>query len=355
MQSVLAARIDRLPEREKRVLQAASVVGREFPGPLAGRLAGLAEPELASALASLRRGEFLYEAELYPVARYAFKHPLTQEVAYESQLGERRAAVHRAVADWLEADDPHRLDERAAELAWHRERAGEPVPAARWHARAAGWLLPRSMAECARHWNAVCDLLDDAPATPETDALDLQARTQLLMGAWQLGMEDAEAQRLLERGRRIAESRDDPVGLARLIHGYGVAILSKGHLRESLELMREIARLAKQAGDPEMQAAGSYEVTAGCLFCGELDEAERAAAPYESLAPTDPAWVSEFGHFALNAFMPLFLALVAAERGRFDEALRLQERASRAARLSEERPHTRPGRHGPRPRAVPLR
>ncbi len=80
VQSVLAARIDRLPEREKRVLQAASVVGREFPGPLAGRLAGLAEPELAPALAALRRGEFLYEAELYPVARYAFKHPLTQEV-----------------------------------------------------------------------------------------------------------------------------------------------------------------------------------------------------------------------------------------------------------------------------------
>ncbi len=336
VQSVLAARIDRLPEREKRVLQAASVVGREFPGPLAGQLAGLAEPELAAALAALRRGEFLHEAELYPVARYAFKHPLTQEVAYQSQLGERRAAVHREVADWLEADDPRVLDERAAELAWHRERAGEPVAAARWHERAAEWLLPRSQAECARHWNAVCDLLEDAPATPETDALNLQARTQILLGSWQLGMDDAEAQRLFEGGRRIVSSRDDPAGLARLIQGYGVALVSKGRLRESLELMREVARLAEQVGDPEMQAAGSYEVTAGCLFCGELDEAERAAAPYESLAPADPAWVSEFGRFALNAFMPMFQALLAAERGRFDDALRLQERAGRAARLSED-------------------
>ena len=334
VQSVLAARIDRLPEREKRVLQAASVVGREFPGPLAGQLAGLAEPELAPALGALRRGEFLYEAELYPVARYAFKHPLTQEVAYQSQLGERRAAVHREVADWLEADDPRRLDERAAELAWHRERAGEPVAAARWHERAASWVLMRSQTDSARHWNAVYDLLEDAPATPETDALNLQACAQLLMGGWQLGMEDAEAQRLLERGRRIAERRDDPAALARLIHGYGNAILSKGRLREFLELMREVARLAEQAGDPEMQAVGSAELSISGLYCGELDEAERAAAPYESLAPADPAW-DQMG-LRFNTFMPSLQALLAAERGRFDEALRLQERAGRAARLSED-------------------
>ena len=65
----------------------------------------------------------MFEQELYPDAVYAFKHPLTQEVAYHSQLGERRAAVHAAVARAVEALDPERLDERAALLAQHWESA----------------------------------------------------------------------------------------------------------------------------------------------------------------------------------------------------------------------------------------
>ena len=165
-------------------------------------------------------------------------------------------------------------------------------------------MLPRSQAESVRHWNAVCDLLGDAPATPETDRLNLQACTQLLTGGWLLGMEDAEAQQLFERGRGIAESRDDPASLARLTYGYSLTIVSKGRLRENLELKREVVRLAERAGDPETQAVGSLGVLLACLFCGELDEAERAWALYESLAPADPAWVSDFGVFAPNSERP---------------------------------------------------
>ena len=59
MQAVLAARIDRLSERDKRLLQVASVIGREVPEPLLADVAELPAPELADALASLQRGEFL--------------------------------------------------------------------------------------------------------------------------------------------------------------------------------------------------------------------------------------------------------------------------------------------------------
>ncbi|MGH7289282.1 MAG: ATP-binding protein, partial [Myxococcota bacterium] len=98
VQAVLAARIDRLPEREKRLLQTASVIGKEVPEPILERVAELPEAELPAALAALVRGEFLFEKALYPTAEYAFKHPLTQEVAYRSQLAERRARTHAAVA-----------------------------------------------------------------------------------------------------------------------------------------------------------------------------------------------------------------------------------------------------------------
>ena len=136
--TILAARIDRLSEREKSLLQSAAVIGREFARPVLALASGLPDDELEPALRALIAAEFLYEQELYPEAVYAFKHPLTQEVAYRSQLGERRAAVHRRVAEALEELYPDKLDERAALLAQHWEAAGEALAAARWHAARRG-------------------------------------------------------------------------------------------------------------------------------------------------------------------------------------------------------------------------
>jgi predicted ATPase len=82
VESVLAARIDRLPEREKLVLQTASVIGKTFAEPILQRVADLGDGELPAALHALTRAEFLYQESLYPEAEYTFKHPLTQEVAY---------------------------------------------------------------------------------------------------------------------------------------------------------------------------------------------------------------------------------------------------------------------------------
>src|SRR5205085_4161261 len=101
VQAVLAARIDRLPPRGKSVLQAAAVIGKEFSAPVLARVTALPRTELDEAMSELVGAEFVFEQELYPEAVYAFKHPLTQEVAYGSQLAERRASVHAEVASAL--------------------------------------------------------------------------------------------------------------------------------------------------------------------------------------------------------------------------------------------------------------
>jgi predicted ATPase len=113
VQSVLAARIDRLGDREKSVLQTAAVIGKQFTEPVLQHVAELPAAEVAAALDALVRSEFLYEEALYPEAAYAFKHPLTQEVAYRSQLGARRAKVHAAVARTIATLYPEQLDQRA--------------------------------------------------------------------------------------------------------------------------------------------------------------------------------------------------------------------------------------------------
>ena len=155
VQAVLSARIDRLEEREKHVLHVASVIGKRVPLPVLSRTVELPDAELSAAAAVLKEREFLYEAALYPDLEYAFKHPLTEQVAYESQLRERRARSHAAVARVIEEVERDRLDESAALLAHHWAAAGESLAAARWHRRAAAWIGLSEPGEAAQHWRRV--------------------------------------------------------------------------------------------------------------------------------------------------------------------------------------------------------
>jgi predicted ATPase len=89
VQAVLAARIDRLPPEEKRLLQTAAVIGTEVPFPLLHAIADVPEAALHRGLTHLQAAEFLYETRLFPERDYTFKHALTHEVAYGGLLQER--------------------------------------------------------------------------------------------------------------------------------------------------------------------------------------------------------------------------------------------------------------------------
>src|SRR5262249_38992599 len=102
VQAVLAARIDRLEEREKHVLQTASVIGRNFTEPILRSIVEVPEAELARVLDKLAGAEFIYEQALYPEPEYIFKHALTQEVAYHSVLVEQRKILHERTAQAVE-------------------------------------------------------------------------------------------------------------------------------------------------------------------------------------------------------------------------------------------------------------
>ncbi len=135
VRQLLAARIDRQPDREKELLQIASVIGRRFAEPLLRRLSVLPPEAVAAALRNLEGAELVRRESLYRPGHYAFSHPLTQEVAYDSLLSERRASLHLAVASALE-ELGERLGEQAAQIADHWERANRPREAARWRRRA---------------------------------------------------------------------------------------------------------------------------------------------------------------------------------------------------------------------------
>src|SRR5215813_7462086 len=134
VQSLLGARLDALPDNDKFVLQTAAVIGKRFFQEVLRHIIDLPGAEVDASLATLERAEFIYgETE----GEYAFRHPLTQEVAYASQLVERRAGLHAASARALEEVFAERLGECAALIAHHWEQAGRPALAARWRRLAA--------------------------------------------------------------------------------------------------------------------------------------------------------------------------------------------------------------------------
>src|SRR5439155_1528962 len=192
---------------------------------LAARRGGEPRPEaeLAAALRALAQAELVYETALYPQAEYAFKHPLTQEVAYGTQLGERRRLVHAAVARALEATSPEKLDEQAALLAHHWERAGEALTAADWHRRAAEWAGARDREAMNRHWARVRELLADVPASPETLALGLVARTRMLNNTVMLGDVGVGASVLFAEGMELAARLEGAAPRVILLSQYGAA------------------------------------------------------------------------------------------------------------------------------------
>jgi predicted ATPase len=122
VQAVLAARIDRLPQEEKRLLQTAAVVGTEVPLSLLRAIAELPEAAWHRGLAHLQAAEFLYETRLFPEHAYTFKHALTHEVAYNSLLLERRRVLHARLVEALEALAPERVAEQVDRLAHHAVR-----------------------------------------------------------------------------------------------------------------------------------------------------------------------------------------------------------------------------------------
>ena len=114
VQTILAARIDRLRNDEKTLLQTLAVLGRQFVLSLARGVAGHSEEELERLLANLQLGEFVYEQPSISDVEYIFKHALTQEVAYNSILQERRKQLHEDVGRAIELLYPSSLDDHLA-------------------------------------------------------------------------------------------------------------------------------------------------------------------------------------------------------------------------------------------------
>jgi predicted ATPase len=210
MQAVLAARIDRLPPEEKRLLQTAAVIGTEVPLSLLQAIAELPEEVLHRGLAHLQAAEFLYETRLFPDHAYTFKHALTHEVAYSSLLQERRRVLHGRIVERLEKIAGDRVVEEVDRLAHHALR-GEVWDKALAYCRQAGEKVMAQSAyrEAEMYFEQALSALAHLPEQRDRieQAIDLRlALRSALVGAGNSGRVLA----YLREAETLAEALDDP-------------------------------------------------------------------------------------------------------------------------------------------------
>ncbi len=338
VQAVLSARIDRLSERQKAVLQIAAVIGREFERRLLGEVADLPEGELDSVLHELIEAELVFEVELYPQPRFAFRHPLTQDVAFGSQLSKGRARTHAAIARALQTLEPERLDEGAALIAHHFEAAGKPLEAARWHARAAVWAGFKDPAAAQGHWQRVRTLDPELPKSTEADLLRASSRLMLITVGWRLGADVEEVRELFEEGREIAERSGDRATLALLHTGLGFAVgTCGGDMPEWVRLANEGVQIAEGVGDPGLQVSALFAAVYPRYLAGRFEEALGAADRVLELTARDPQLGSGVIVANPRAMATSFRALPLISLGRLGEGRRaLAEGAELCRRLDRE-------------------
>ena len=172
VQAVLAARIDRLPPEDKRLLQAAAVIGRDVPFPLLQAIAEGPEEALRRSLAHLQAAEFLYELQLFPEHVYTFKHALTQEVAYQSLLQRTRQQYHQQIAQVLERAVSGAATTQPELLAHHYTEAGLSCTSHSLLA-AGGPARHRALGQCGSrptpdHGARAADRLDTPAGSPQS-------------------------------------------------------------------------------------------------------------------------------------------------------------------------------------------
>jgi class 3 adenylate cyclase len=328
LQALLTARIDRLPAREKQVLQDAAVLGRRFPEAALELLSGEDPRALAETLRTLVDADFLVEESLYPRRQYAFQHGLTHQVALEGQLVSRRRAVHRRAALVREEIHADKLDEHAALLAHHWDAAGEPLAAAHWHRRAALWAGVNHAPESLRHWRRIHALIGRQGETPEARSLAIEACGQLIIAIGRMGGASEEADRLFDEAMELAARHGDPGAALRVRLHYAHFNTTTGRSTEAERGLAEIGAALAGHADDTLQAAYLHLLPQPRLLvrgtCERvLDECDAAVA----YAEAHPGAGSEVLGFRLLPMALTWRGYALAVTGRVTEGRRELERA----------------------------
>jgi tetratricopeptide (TPR) repeat protein len=334
VQAVLAERIDRLGVDDKRLLQAAAVVGAGTTVQTLAEVADLPAPAFRGALDQLHRAKFLYESGGAEDPTIAFRHALVQEVAYASLPPDRRRALHVRCLTVLEAPSGVAADEsveQAAHHAFHGERWEKACTYARSAAARAVARSAYRAAESALGQALVA--IDKLPPTRETLILAIDARFDLRNMLWALG-ELSGGLSVLQEALPLAEALGDQRRLARIFANNSSNYWVLGDNERALAMVEQAVTLANQLDDFALR------IDCNQLF-GMLHNSlgdYHGAARFLERNISDLATTARPGRFTsyYAVHSRTWLAWVLSHVGQFDRAAALAEEALAVAEASHD-------------------
>lgn len=318
IQEVLLARIDRLQEARKRLIQMASVLGRRVPLRLLKAIWD--EPgDLDPHLHELQRLEFLYEHGAGGEPTHVFKHALIQEVAYESLPLARRRALHAAAAHALEAFYAERLDEVSGRLAYHYSKTEESDKAVEYLVRVAKQAaLGHSHVEAV---TALEEALAHAERLPAEDrdrrVLDLVLH--LSSSLYFLGRFRESLDLLLRHHERV-EQLKDPWLTGRYYFRIGQTYSLMGNRKGAAQNVQRALEEASRCGDKATMGRAHYELARESFWTGRplqgLEHGRNAVALLEETKERSwlgmAHWVVAANSAVMGEFAPALEALARA-------------------------------------------
>ena len=273
VQAVLASRIDRLSAPEKELLQTLAVLGREFSLTLAQRVTTKSSEELEHMLSHLQLREFINEQPAVGDIEYSFKHALTQQVAYNSLLTERRRALHGRAARVLEELYAAQLEDHYGNLAHHYLLSDETSKAITYAQLAAEQAVSRGVyGEATSLIEAAVKLLDKLPGDAECVRAELALRNiESLIARVSYGLGSPEFERVVGRTCELGEE----IGEKKQARGALLAFISfaRGEPAHGLQLTRQSLELAGVTGDAKQLAVAHLAAGTLGISSGDFGEA----------------------------------------------------------------------------------
>jgi predicted ATPase len=329
VQAVLAERIDRLGVEDKRLLQAAVVVGGRGSAEMLAKVVDLPAPSFRSALDHLHRARFLYEDGGTEVA---FRHSLVQEVAYASLPADHRRALHLRCLAVLEAGSGTAPDDSVEEAAHHAFHGEAWEKASHYARRAAAKAVARSAYRAAvSALSRALVALDKLPPTRETLALAIDARFDLRNMLWALS-ELSQGLDVLHDAVPLAEALGDQRRLARVFAHMSSNYWVLGDNERALAAGQQAITLANRLDDFAVRIDCNQLLGLLHHSLGDYDEAVR----FLERVIAELAAADRPGRFAAyyKVHSRTWLAWALAELGEFDRAAALAEEAVVAAEAS---------------------
>ena len=332
VQAVLAARIDRLPTADKRLLQTAAVIGKDVPLALLQAIADAPEAELQASLSRLQAGELLYAAGLFPELEYTFKHALTHEVAYGSLLQDRRRALDARIVEASEALYRGRMEEQIERLAHHALR-GQIWEQAVAYCRQAGQRAGARSAnrEAVTYFEQALGALTHRPDRRDLQEASIDIRLELRNVLLPLNDFPSMFDHLREAAR-LAVALNDRRRLG-WASAYLTAYYFNANMPSEAEAAGQLARaIADELGDVRLQVMAHFFLGLNYLYVCRYQESI-AALTWNMEALSGDQVYERLGEPGLPAvFSRSYLVRALAEVGQFSEGV---VRGDEAVQLSE--------------------